>query len=153
TWYVVFDAANSKLELTAKGETSGATAKYKFTDGTVTAATGGSAISADTNTTNGTVTWTSLTGPVYTEAAPGQANTGNIVLNAPAGFVFDTGGTAPTVKITGDANAANNINNVASGTSQSTTVTSTTITFNVTAKSAGGLANTLTWQNIRVRPT
>src|SRR5207247_2121012 len=50
---------------------------------TVSPATGGSAISADTNTTNGTTTWTSLTGPIFTEAAVGNVGTGTVILNAP----------------------------------------------------------------------
>src|SRR5205814_7186482 len=58
-------------------------------------ATGGTAISAD----GATGTFTTLTGPTYTENASGNVGTGTIVLNAPAGFVFDTGGTAPTVLV------------------------------------------------------
>ena len=38
-----------------------------------------------------------MTGPSYTENAIGDVGTGTIIVNAPAGFVFDTGGTAPTV--------------------------------------------------------
>src|SRR5262249_9946121 len=58
-----------------------------------TQATGGSAISADT--TGGT--FTSLTGPVYTENNSGDVGVGTITLNAPAGFVFDTSSPTPTV--------------------------------------------------------
>jgi hypothetical protein len=57
---------------------------------TVTAATGGSAISADTNGTNGTGTFTILSGPVLTEGAFGDIGTGTIILNAPSGFAFST---------------------------------------------------------------
>src|SRR5688572_25314727 len=60
---------------------------------TITPATGGGSISADT--TGGA--YTSITGPVYTEGASGHVGTGTFVLNAPAGFVFDTGGVAPVV--------------------------------------------------------
>ncbi len=49
----------------------------------VTPATGGSAISADTTG----VSFTTLTGPAYDGV---DIPTGTIVLNAPAGFVFDT---------------------------------------------------------------
>src|SRR5438045_6930034 len=56
---------------------------------TVTAATGGSAISADN--TGGT--WTTLTGPVLDESTGKEILTGTIVLNAPSGFVFDTAST------------------------------------------------------------
>ncbi len=117
----------------------------------VTPATGGSAISADTTG----VAYTNLTGPVYTEASVGAVGTGTIILNAPAGFAFDTGGTAPTVKITGDSKSSRNINGAASGTALAmTSVTATQLTFTVTAPSvAGGTTNTMTWQNVRVRPT
>ncbi len=117
----------------------------------VTPATGGNAISADT--TGGA--YTSLTGPVYTEASLGAVGTGTIILTAPAGFIFDTGGTAPTVRIIGDSKSSRNINGAASGTALAmTSVTTTQLTFSVTASSAiGGTPNTLTWQNVRVRPT
>jgi len=66
TWYVTLDEAGATLQLTATGLTSGLVAQMTFTDtATVTAATGGSAISADT--TGGT--YTTLTGPVLTEGA------------------------------------------------------------------------------------
>jgi hypothetical protein len=156
TWLVPDDAANSTLQVTATGESSGLSVQNTFTDGTVTAATGGSAISADTNTTNGTTTWTSLTGPVYTESALGNVGTGTIILNAPTGFVFDTGGVAPTVQLTGGPTAARNINGLASGSTIPVSVTSTTLTITITSSSnsgAGSANNKLTWQNIRVRPT
>src|SRR5438128_1712412 len=60
---------------------------------TLTPAPGGTAISADT--TGGT--FASLTGPVLAEGVSGDIGGGTIVLNAPSGFVFDTGGIAPTV--------------------------------------------------------
>lgn len=120
---------------------------------TVTPATGGGAISADN--TGGA--YTTLTGPVYSEGASGHAGTGTIILNAPAGFIFDTGGTAPTVLITrtsGNGPDSRNINDVATGTSAAiTSITSTQITFTVTAASSNGVTNSLTWQNVRVRPT
>jgi hypothetical protein len=115
-----------------------------------TPATGGSAISADT--TGGA--WTSLTGPTYSENASGNVGTGTIILKAPAGFMFDTGGTAPTVKITSTGSAAKTINAVSSGTAVAmSSVTSTQLTFTVTGPSSGGVVCTLTWQNVRVRPT
>lgn len=118
---------------------------------TVTPASGGGAISS------GSVggAWTALTGPTVTEGAVGGVGTGTIILNVPAGFVFDTAALLPTVLVTGDtATAANNINHVASGTALAvTSVTTTQIIFTVTFISAGVTPNTLTWQNIRVRPT
>jgi hypothetical protein len=80
-----------------------------------TPATGGTSVSAD----GATGTFTSLTGPSYSENASGNVGTGTILLNAPAGFVFDTSGTAPTIlltRLTGSGSAANNINDAASGT-------------------------------------
>lgn len=76
----------------------------------VTAATGGGAI--DAATTGGV--YTSLTGPSLNEGAAGDIGVGTIILNVPAGFEFDTGGTAPTVKLTsGDADATKNTNHLA----------------------------------------
>ena len=62
-----------------------------FASVTVTPATGGNAISADT--TGGS--YTALTGPVIAEGAVGDigtAGTDTIILNAPSGFEFDIGG-------------------------------------------------------------
>jgi len=119
----------------------------------ITAATGGGAISADN--TGGT--YTSLTGPLYGEAASGDAGVGTIILNAPAGFQFDTGTPLPTVLITrlsGGGSSARNINGAVSGTSVAvTSVTSTQVTFTITSASNSGVTNSLTWQNLRVRPT
>ena len=56
---------------------------------TVTSASGGSAISADSNGTTGTGTYTPLTGPVITEHAAGNLGNGTIVLHPPAGFQFN----------------------------------------------------------------
>ena len=64
---------------------------------TITPATGGTGISADNFATG---TWTTLTGPIIQETAPGQLQAGNIRFRAPSGFEWDTGGTAPTVTIT-----------------------------------------------------
>ncbi|HXJ74134.1 MAG TPA: hypothetical protein VNM37_14840, partial [Candidatus Dormibacteraeota bacterium] len=119
-----------------------------------TAATGGAAIPADGAVTSA---FTTLTGPTYSENNPGEVGTGTIIVNAPAGFIFDTGGTAPTMlvtRLTGSGSAANNINDVASGTAVAmTSVTSTQLVFTVTASSASGITCKLTWQNVRVRPT
>src|SRR5207249_2939097 len=112
-----------------------------------TPATGGSAILAD----GATGTFTSLTAPAYSENASGNVGTGTIVLNPPSGFVFDTGGTAPTVlvtRLTGNGGSANNINGVASGMAAAmTSVTSTQLTFTVTSSSSGTTCK-LTWQNV-----
>lgn len=126
---------------------------YALAAVTVTLATGGSAISADT--TGGA--YTSLTGPVISEGAVGDVNVGTIILNVPTGFVFDTGGTAPTVKIvrtSGQGADSRNINGVADGTDVAITSISTSqITFTVTSAGTNGVKNSLTWQNVRVRPS
>jgi len=115
-------------------------------------AVGGTAISADT--TGGA--FTPLTGPTYSENIPGDAGAGTIVLNAAAGFVFDTGGTAPTVRIDrtgGIGSDSKNINGVTSGTSVAmTSVNATQVVFTITSPSSGPTCK-LTWQNIRVRPS
>ncbi len=125
---------------------------------TVTPATGGSAISADA--TGGS--YTALTGPIMAEGATGDiGGNGNlpdtIILNVPSGFVFDTGGTAPTVLVTrtaGNGSNNNNINGVASGTSVAITSRATTqIIFTVTGSTQGSVKNSLIWQNVRVRPS
>jgi hypothetical protein len=76
-----------------------------------TQATGGNAILAD----GASGTFTSLTGPIYTENANGNVGLGTIMLNAPSGFAFDTG-VAPTVRIDGGA-PSKNINGVGNGAS------------------------------------
>jgi hypothetical protein len=116
-------------------------------------ATGGSAISADT--AGGA--YTSLTGPTYTEIQNGNVGVGTIILKAPAGFLFDTNATLPTVLVTrvgGSGADALNIKGVASGTSAAmTSVTTSNLTFTVTSASSGGVTCSLTWQDIRVRPS
>src|SRR5207253_2940490 len=96
--FLVSFNTNGSFTLTATDLTDGS--KTASTSPTITVnaaqftqATGGSAISADT--TGGT--FTSLSGPTYTENASGNVGTGTIILNVPSGFIFDTGGTAPTV--------------------------------------------------------
>jgi len=133
--------------------TAGTSASITAASITITPATGGGAISADDSTSGA---WTALTGPLYGEAASANVGTGTIIMNAPSGFIFDVGGTAPTVLVTRTAGAganSRNINAVASGTSLAITSISTTqITFTVTSSSNTGVTNSLTWQNVRVRP-
>lgn len=121
---------------------------------TVTPATGGSSISADT--TGGT--YTALTGPVISESVTGDTGNGTIILNAPSGFIFDVGGTEPTVLITwisgGSGAGGNNINNKNTGTVVAiSSITTSQITFSITAPTENSALNSLTWQNVRVRPT
>ena len=77
------------------------TAAMAATGVTVTPASGGGAISADTASGGGT----SLTGPVLAESSSGQIGMGSIVLDAPSGFVFDAG-TTPVVTLTAGDNLA-----------------------------------------------
>jgi len=115
---------------------------------TITAATGGAAISADT--AGGA--WTTLVGPIATEGDAGSASTGTIVLTAPAGFEFNPLATV-TVRVNG-LGGAQNINGISDGGTIPVTVTKTQLTITINSRSRGGdNANTLTWQNIQVRPT
>jgi hypothetical protein len=120
--------------------------------GRFTSALGGSAIPASTAGAE----YTSLIGPTYTETASGEAGQGTIILSAPAGFVFDTGGTAPTVKIeriSGSGRREININNATNGaTAPMTSVNSTQLVFTISTASSATTCK-LTWQNVRVRPT
>src|SRR5207249_6862838 len=112
---------------------------------TITAATGGSAISADN--TGGT--WTTLTGTVLDESAGKEIGTGTIVLNAPSGFVFDTASTV-TATVTRIAGAGTAL----TLTSSTATPTASTITFTVSAvDSTGSTFSRITYSNIRVRPS
>jgi hypothetical protein len=143
--------ANKQITASAAGFADAISSLFTL-DG-VERATGGEAIPS--STVGGA--YTTLTGPVYYEYAPGDVGTGTIILNAPSGFIFDTGGTAPTVRIdrlSGGGADSKNINGRASGTSAAITSRSATqITFTVTTASSSGVACSLTWQNIRVRPS
>src|SRR6185503_11101976 len=142
---------NKQITASAAGFASALSAAFTM-DG-VERATGGMVIPS--STAGGT--YTTLTGPVYYEYATGDVGAGTIILNAPAGFVFDTAGTAPTVRIdrlAGIGNDNRNINGVATGTSAAiTSRTTTQITFTVSGASSLGVTCSLTWQNVRVRPT
>lgn len=116
--------------------------------GTLTTATGGSAISADTNIANGTANWTTLSGPVYSEAASGQASTGTILFNAPSGFSFNTAAT-PSVTVTRIGGGGNSNRNLAIS---FTSITATRIAFTITRQSSGGVYDRITWGNIQARP-
>ncbi|MFA5667819.1 MAG: invasin domain 3-containing protein [Balneolaceae bacterium] len=112
---------------------------------TITPATGGSSISVD-NFASGT--WTNLTGPVITETSPGQLASGTMRLKTPSGFVWDVGGTAPTINVT--SSKATRI------TVTLTSRTATELIFSITGSSAGNPKNnphTITFSDIRVRPS
>lgn len=110
----------------------------------VTPATGGTGISADNFATG---TWTTLTGPIIEETAPGQLQTGNIRFQAPSGFVWDTGGAAPTATVTQPK--GNRITVTLSSR------TSTEVIFQLTGNSGGSPPNnphTITFSDLRLRP-
>lgn len=112
---------------------------------TVTPASGGSNISADDFATG---TWTTLTGPEIQETAPGQLSTGSIRLQAPDGFIWDTGGSAPVLTISAPKTQRITLD------SQSRT--DKELVFNISGNSGGSPPNnphTLTFSNIRVRPS
>ncbi len=144
------DAGTNK-QVTASASGLASATSTAFNIGGVGIATGGNLISADT--VGGT--YTTLAGPVYYEAVAGDVGLGTIILNPPAGFIFDASGTpAPTVLITRlTGSGGNNINNATSGTAAAiTSRTTNQITFTVSAASSTGVTCALTWQNVRVRP-
>lgn len=115
----------------------------------VTAATGGGSISADT--TGGS--YTTLTGPTLAEGASGDfPATGTLVLSAPTGFQFNTAQnvTATITRIAGSRTCF-------SFTSTTATPTSSAITFTLNAADQGG-GNPATrcqvvLSNIQIRPS
>jgi uncharacterized repeat protein (TIGR03803 family) len=103
----------------------------------------------------GTSSWTSLAGPVYEEGA-GNAfatSTGQtIILDAPAGFIFDYNNAAgvglPSVAVTGLGGFGSDYA-ITYNQGQSS---ATRLVFTVTASSNQAL-DLLTWTNLRVEPT
>ena len=117
----------------------------------VTPTTGGESISADTNTTNGVATWTTLTGPTIREGAYRDfPASGTFILNVPSGFSFNTGAavTATITRVAGTGTCFR-------FTSTTATPTTSTITFTLNARDGG--SNTtrceVVYSNIQVRPT
>src|SRR5207249_5826829 len=94
---------NKQMTASAYGLTDAVSTNF-FVGG-VERATGGTAISS--GSAGGA--YTNLTGPAYYEVTIGEAGAGTIILSVPSGFVFDTGGPAPTVLLTelGHGNHAN----------------------------------------------
>lgn len=145
-------ATITATNITDGTKTANTSPSISVVNAVITAATGGSSISADTK--GGT--YTSLTGPSYDEGLEGDLSAGTLILNAPSGVIFDVGGTAPTLlvtRLTGTGGSSRDINGVASGgTIAATSVTTTQITFNITSASNNGVKDRVTFQNIRVRP-
>lgn len=104
---------------------------------TITPATGGSSISADTcNSTP----WTTLTGPTIAESTAGEIDLGTIIINAPSGYEFNTSQNVTAATSTGDIVFS----------SWTVAPAISTITFTVSATST--VSSTVTFSNIQVRP-
>lgn len=131
---------------------------YLVWAGTVTQATGGTTISADTARIGGTGAWTTITGPTYQETANNDLTAGSVVLTLPAGFEFNTAAAVLVILTAGSNTVNRNINNVAvngniaRAAGANLTITATTITFQITDPSQGSVRNTFRWQGIQVRP-
>jgi hypothetical protein len=112
----------------------------------VTPATGGSAIP---NSNIASLIWVTLSGPTLTETANNGIGVGTLVLNAPAGFKFNTAASVTvSVGLVSGVPAKN-----LTLSSPNATVTATTITINVATSSAGTTHGSLTWSGIQVIPT
>ena len=121
---------------------------------TLTPATGGGSILDSTvNATS-----TNLTLPALKEGATMDIGNGTIIINAPAGFTFNTSGSV-TLKVTrnkksGTGPKTNNINDENNNGLISPTSNSTAqFTFTITDTTANSVTNTLTVQGLRVTPT
>jgi hypothetical protein len=121
---------------------------------TVTPATGGGAVSADTNTTNGIdPTWTLLTGPTIAESGNRELTlTANrtIVFSAPAGFEFNTGNLV-TATITRLAGAGTCFTFV----SRNVTPTANDITYTINSRDTndGSTICQVSFSNIQIKPS
>ncbi len=119
---------------------------------TITAATGGAGISADNNTNNASGVWTALTGPVAAETSGGSISAGTIVLNAPAGFVFNPYVSVVVRVTSGSSTASQNINGTPVNGTIPAVVGMNRTTITLLISTASTVANTLTWTGIQVRP-
>ena len=107
----------------------------------ITGATGGSTISADTNSTTGTGAYTTLIGPAIQEGGAGDLAIGSLVLNRPAGFEFNPGSASASAGGVGCAGMVVG----------AVVTTATTVTIPITAPSTA--ACTLSVSGLQVRPT
>ncbi len=110
-----------------------------FAAASVTPATGGGSISADTAVNAPSPAWTTLTGPSISVTTASDIPTGTITLAAPTGFVFNTGSTPAIGPDTTGLVAG------------CAAPTSTTITCTVTTPVAA--AGTAVFSGIQVQPT
>jgi hypothetical protein len=113
---------------------------------TVTPATGGA------NLTVGT--FAPLSGPSLTEGASGDIGTGNIVLQAPAGFQFDPSrSVTATVANQGTCTGLGDTLRLNGASSQTVTPTANQITVTVTRQTSLLCRARITWSGIYVRAT
>jgi len=119
--------------------------KYAISVRLLEPATGGDSLSADDAST----TFTTLTGPRITEDVSGElTNGGTIILNAPSGFQFDSGGANPSVNVQKAYGISTAL--AVSYTSR----TSSAITFTVDTPSNGSSQpGEVTFSGIRIQPT
>jgi hypothetical protein len=135
--------------LGVKGQSSGWTAQTTLKDNvTVTAATGGTNISADKAANATSPQFTTLTDIVITEGANGDfpiANGKTLILTAPSGWQFNSGvGSATAAKVSGMGPNEVSVNSIS--------VTTSNITVNYDVTAAGNI-NKLTISGIQVRAT
>ncbi len=121
-------------------------AKYGIAIRSLTAATGGEAISADGASIAPSPAFITLTGPRVQESFAGEfTNGGTFVFNAPAGFQWDAGST-PTVNSTAAFGGTTLLD------ATFTSINASQITFTVSAVSTTNPGE-LTFGNLRVQPT
>ncbi|MEK7214909.1 MAG: Ig-like domain-containing protein, partial [Chloroflexota bacterium] len=118
---------------------------------TVTPATGGSAISADTAADASSPSFTTLNGLVFKEGAPAQIGLGTIVIKAPSGFTFNTSASV-TATVAG-ATAGSCSTNPLTLASATSVASATTFAFSASTASSGSDTCQITFNNIQVQPT
>ena len=117
--------------------------KYGIAIRSLTAATGGEAISADDANT----TFTTLTGPRVQESFAGEFTSGGtFIFNAPAGYQWDTGGGDPSASVLPGFGGTTSL------AIAFTSRTSSQITFTISAESSTNPGE-ITFSNFRIRPT
>ena len=121
---------------------------FAATAGTLTPATGGESIPADSDGGS----YTTLDGPVYEEENSREVGQGSIILELPTEFEWDTS-SLPQARVEELGGGGQNINRVNDGgTFSASSVTSNQVTFDINETSVGQRRNRLTFEGLRVRP-